>query len=392
MGGYETQADYYPQYELPYNNYSSHPYGVVDMDVGCGSSYWGAVDSGISGSSSAGSPSGSTPPLIEEIGIQDVSPIQQKYLHTAQYQCNVNTAQRNLQEQYTNFSYQQPPHHHQEQNMHQQPQHQIQHQHMPYPPNTMLQQQNPIQQSTLYHYDINCQIQSHRSQQQQQQQQQAAQAATQQHQEAQTQSVAAMLQEEHLNSGGGLGCPPTPNTATMTTSSGSVIIRPKRRNTANKKERRRTQSINNAFADLRDCIPNVPTDTKLSKIKTLRLAASYIAHLMNVLSSEEGEEPQSFRADLLSSSSRRSKNSSAHCAGGGGGTVSANTPHSILKKFCTLNERIAKKNAFYAQNDTRMMMSALCSQDQTAAKTKGRTGWPQQMWALELDATALQMQ
>lgn len=38
----------------------------------------------------------------------------------------------------------------------------------------------------------------------------------------------------------------------------------KRRNTANKKERRRTQSINNAFTELRDCIPNVPADTKLS--------------------------------------------------------------------------------------------------------------------------------
>ena len=48
----------------------------------------------------------------------------------------------------------------------------------------------------------------------------------------------------------------------------------KRRNTANKKERRRTMSINNAFAELRDCIPNVPADTKLSKIKTLRLATS----------------------------------------------------------------------------------------------------------------------
>ena len=48
----------------------------------------------------------------------------------------------------------------------------------------------------------------------------------------------------------------------------------KRRNTANKKERRRTMSINNAFTELRDCIPNVPADTKLSKIKTLRLATS----------------------------------------------------------------------------------------------------------------------
>lgn len=41
----------------------------------------------------------------------------------------------------------------------------------------------------------------------------------------------------------------------------------KRRSTANKKERRRTQSINNAYADLRDCIPNVPADTKLSKVR-----------------------------------------------------------------------------------------------------------------------------
>lgn len=61
---------------------------------------------------------------------------------------------------------------------------------------------------------------------------------------------------------------------------------PKRRVTANRKERRRTASINNAFSDLRDCIPNVPPDTKLSKIKTLRLATSYIAYLMELLDSE----------------------------------------------------------------------------------------------------------
>ncbi|CAF94169.1 unnamed protein product, partial [Tetraodon nigroviridis] len=57
----------------------------------------------------------------------------------------------------------------------------------------------------------------------------------------------------------------------------------KRRPTANRKERRRTQSINSAFAELRDCIPNVPADTKLSKIKTLRLATSYISYLMDIL-------------------------------------------------------------------------------------------------------------
>lgn len=87
--------------------------------------------------------------------------------------------------------------------------------------------------------------------------------------------------------------------------------RPKRRNTANKKERRRTQSINNAFADLRDCIPNVPADTKLSKIKTLRLAASYIGHLMTVLESDDGEEPQTFRAEIHSNG-RRNKSAQSN--------------------------------------------------------------------------------
>lgn len=47
-----------------------------------------------------------------------------------------------------------------------------------------------------------------------------------------------------------------------------VVRGVKRRNTANKKERRRTQSINAAFQDLRDRIPNVPADTKLSKVSS----------------------------------------------------------------------------------------------------------------------------
>jgi hypothetical protein len=74
---------------------------------------------------------------------------------------------------------------------------------------------------------------------------------------------------------------------TTTTPSGKVVRVVKKRNTANKKERRRTQSINNAFAELRECIPNVPSDTKLSKIKTLRLATSYIAYLMDLISASD---------------------------------------------------------------------------------------------------------
>ena len=53
-----------------------------------------------------------------------------------------------------------------------------------------------------------------------------------------------------------------------------------------RKERRRTQNINAAFEDLRKHIPNVPSDTKLSKIKTLKLAMSYIHHLEHQLEDE----------------------------------------------------------------------------------------------------------
>ena len=49
----------------------------------------------------------------------------------------------------------------------------------------------------------------------------------------------------------------------------------------------------------RDCIPNVPCDTKLSKIKTLRLATSYIDYLINVLKSDDPKlAAEGFKADV----------------------------------------------------------------------------------------------
>ncbi|XP_041367642.1 twist-related protein 2-like [Gigantopelta aegis] len=55
---------------------------------------------------------------------------------------------------------------------------------------------------------------------------------------------------------------------------------------ANVRERQRTQSLNEAFAQLRKIIPTLPSD-KLSKIQTLKLAARYIDFLYQVLRSEE---------------------------------------------------------------------------------------------------------
>ncbi|CAH2987848.1 unnamed protein product [Chilo suppressalis] len=139
----------------------------------------------------------------------------------------------------------------------------------------------------------------------------------------------------------------------------------KRRSTANKKERRRTHNINTAFSDLRDCIPNVPpdtklskehrrtlsintafstlkgripnvpADTKLSKIKTLRLATSYISYLLKVLETD-GEPAGGFRADLHHTPPRRKTNE---------GSVQTSSGEK---------------------------------------RSKGRTGWPQHVWALEL--------
>ncbi|XP_013189701.1 twist-related protein-like [Amyelois transitella] len=55
---------------------------------------------------------------------------------------------------------------------------------------------------------------------------------------------------------------------------------------ANVRERQRTQSLNDAFASLRQIIPSLPSD-KLSKIQTLQLATQYIEFLYQILSNGE---------------------------------------------------------------------------------------------------------
>ena len=133
------------------------------------------------------------------------------------------------------------------------------------------------------------------------------------------QSADQIQRSSPTNSGGYMDCSPHSSCGTDGQSSppcqqqqqqqqqtaisrGRFAKRPQKTN--NRKERRRTQSINSAFAELRDCIPNVPADTKLSKIKTLRLATSYIAYLSEVLTKDEitigsnGNVGGGFKAEL----------------------------------------------------------------------------------------------
>jgi hypothetical protein len=58
------------------------------------------------------------------------------------------------------------------------------------------------------------------------------------------------------------------------------------RNAANARERARMRVLSRAFSRLKTTLPWVPPDTKLSKLDTLRLATSYIAHLTTVLHSD----------------------------------------------------------------------------------------------------------
>lgn len=120
---------------------------------------------------------------------------------------------------------------------------------------------------------------------------------------------------------------------------------------SNKKERRRTQSINNAFASLRDCIPNVPCDTKLSKIKTLRLATSYIDYLMQLLNSENvgSNAISGFKADI----------------------------HKRWKEKSEDQKRRELEEELNNNGNTYRRMTKPC-------KGGARTGWPQHVWALEL--------
>ncbi|XP_050421044.1 transcription factor 21-like isoform X2 [Adelges cooleyi] len=59
------------------------------------------------------------------------------------------------------------------------------------------------------------------------------------------------------------------------------------RNAANARERARMRVLSKAFSRLKTTLPWVPADTKLSKLDTLRLATTYIAHLSSLLSASD---------------------------------------------------------------------------------------------------------
>jgi hypothetical protein len=63
----------------------------------------------------------------------------------------------------------------------------------------------------------------------------------------------------------------------------SPTVVKKRRLAANARERRRMNGLNEAFDRLREVIPSLGEDHKLSKFETLQMAQTYIAALYELL-------------------------------------------------------------------------------------------------------------
>nr|XP_039266442.1 uncharacterized protein LOC120341914 [Styela clava] len=139
------------------------------------------------------------------------------------------------------------------------------------------------------------------------------------------------------------------------------------RSTGSRKEKKRTECINNAFSELRKRIPNVPMDTKLSKIKTLRLATSYIAYLTDILQNADPSNPKDgrdFRADLKALRTRERRRHLCQ--------TDVSGKHAVVNGQLNLTMDEETPN-----NAEKLNL-------QGGKKRKGRTGWPEAVWAMEL--------
>jgi len=85
-----------------------------------------------------------------------------------------------------------------------------------------------------------------------------------------------------------------------------------RRLESNERERQRMHSLNDAFQSLREVIPHVRLERKLSKIETLTLAKNYIMALTNVVCEMRGEELP-YKLPSTTDSSEGSQDGNSKC-------------------------------------------------------------------------------
>ncbi|XP_020800886.1 basic helix-loop-helix transcription factor amos [Drosophila serrata] len=78
-------------------------------------------------------------------------------------------------------------------------------------------------------------------------------------------------------------CGSSASSSSQSSSCGGEVLK-KRRLAANARERRRMNSLNDAFDKLRDVVPSLGHDRRLSKYETLQMAQAYIGDLVTLLS------------------------------------------------------------------------------------------------------------
>ncbi|XP_011312545.1 protein dimmed-like [Fopius arisanus] len=71
-----------------------------------------------------------------------------------------------------------------------------------------------------------------------------------------------------------------------------------RRLESNERERMRMHSLNNAFQSLREVIPHVSKERRLSKIETLTLAKNYIVALTDVICAMRSDDQEGQTSDI----------------------------------------------------------------------------------------------
>lgn len=108
------------------------------------------------------------------------------------------------------------------------------------------------------------------------------------------------------------------------------------RNAANARERARMRVLSKAFSRLKTTLPWVPPDTKLSKLDTLRLASSYIAHLRQILANDKYENGYIHPVNLVSHSP---PGTGAPCVCMGRGGRGAGTGHVQGRNLLCFSQR-----------------------------------------------------
>ncbi len=106
------------------------------------------------------------------------------------------------------------------------------------------------------------------------------------------------------------GTPPSSPDQNNVDDDGVVVHKEKRvrREEANKRERTRMHTVNSAFDHLRQLVPTYPSNRKLSKIETLKLACSYIQDLTKLVNDNNIQSIHGEDVNLLYSMNRTNEN------------------------------------------------------------------------------------